>query len=313
MEDRYFVTGATGFIGSNVVRALVARKKNVSILTRKKRISPRLADIDGKFTQYTCDLTKQSLENIVDRIRPTIIFHFAAFGVNPWETNLEKMIDTNIRGTHRLITSVKKYGFRLFVHTGTSSEYGVKNHPMRETDYLEPVNDYGVTKAAATLLCTKMSVIDHLPIMTFRPFSPYGYYEHQRRLFPSVVGEAISGNPIKVSVPSHVRDFVFIEDVVDAYMSVVGKRIPPGEIFNIGGGREHSVGEVVNKIIRISKSTSKVVWGAVDNQGRQVESSMWQADITKAKKMLGWRPQVSLDEGIKKMVPWMQTHTEHYE
>ena len=313
MGDRYLITGATGFIGSNVVRALVARKKHVSILTRHKGIAPRLADIQGEFKQYTCDLLDPALEKVVDNIRPTIIFHFAAFGVNPWETDFEKMVDVNIRGTSRLLGAAKKNGFRLFVHTGTSSEYGVKKRPMRETDFLEPVNDYGVTKAAATLLCAKWALREHLPIVTFRPFSPYGYFEHKKRLFPSIVRAALSGSPILVASRAHVRDFIFIDDVVDAYMKIVGKKISPGEVFNISMGKEKSVEDVVKRVVRISHSKSKVVWGAVDDQGRQVEPVRWQGDITKAKRLLGWAPRTTIDMGIKKLIAWTKTHHELYD
>lgn len=313
MKDRFLVTGATGFIGSNVVRALVKRGKHVSIFTREKKISWRLEDISDRLHVYRCDVAKSPLEKIVDAIAPTVIFHFAAFGVNPWETDLEQMIDTNIKGTQRLITAAKKHHFRLFINTGTSSEYGVKSHPMRETDNLEPVNDYGVTKAGATILVTKMALREKLPILTFRLFSPYGPYEHKKRLFPSVCLSAIEGKPIAVSTPKHVRDFVYIDDVVDAYIKATVRRCNPGEVMNIGMGREHSVGDVVKTIVKITKNRSHVLWNAVNDQGRQVEPPRWQADIAKAEKLLGWKPRTSFVEGIVKTVKWFTKHKSFYE
>jgi nucleoside-diphosphate-sugar epimerase len=307
MKDRYLITGATGFIGSNVVRKLVARGSDVSILTREKHIPWRLKDIYKKLHVYHCGVTGTGLEKVVDTIRPTIIFHFAAYGVNPWEDNVEQMIDTNIKGTLRLITASQKHNFRLFINTGTSSEYGVKKLPMKETDVLIPVNDYGVTKAAATLLCTKMALRDNLPIVTFRLFSPFGPYEHTKRLIPSVTLSALDGTNIAVSTPSHVRDFLYIDDVVNSYVQATKKTCPPGTILNIASGRQRTVGEVVKTIIRWSGNNPQVLWGSKPNQTRQV------ADITLAKKILGWKPKISFADGIHKTVSWFEKNRNLYE
>jgi nucleoside-diphosphate-sugar epimerase len=313
MKDRYLITGATGFIGSNVVHALVKRGKDVSILTHTKKPSWRLSDVAKKLRIYHCGLMDPKLQKVVDTIKPTVVFHFAAFGVNPWETDMDKMIDTNLRGVDRLITATKKHGFRLFINTGTSSEYGVKNSPMNEKDTLDPVNDYGITKSAATLLVTKRAVRENLPIITFRLFSPYGYFEHKNRLFPSVILQALAGKPITVSTPDHVRDFVFIEDVVDAYMKATEKVFRAGEVFNIAGGRERSVGEVVKTVMNVTKSKSPIAWGAVNDQGRQVEPPRWQGDISKSKKILGWKPYTKFVDGVKKTVAWLSVKKDIYE
>ena len=313
MMDRYLVSGATGFIGANVVRELVRQKCHVSILTRTKRVAWRLSDVWDRLNVYPCDLAGGSLQQAVDAVRPTVIFHFAAFGVNPWETDVRRMIDTNMMGTYKLIAAVKKHTFRLFINTGTSSEYGVKNRPMRETDYLEPVNDYGVTKAGATLLCTKMALREGLPIVSFRLFSPFGYFEHKKRLFPSVTLAAINGIQVAVSTPDHVRDFIFIEDVVSAYMKATTKQCAPGEIFNIAQGREKRVGDVVKTIMKTTHSHSKIVWGVVQSQGRQVEPDRWQADISKAEKILRWKPRTPFDVGVKKTVSWFKKNQALYE
>ncbi len=313
MTDRYLITGASGFMGANVTRALVKKGAHVSIITREKSAPWRLSDIYSKLSVYRTGLLDAGLERAVDAIKPTVIFHFAAYGVNPWETDIDQMIQTNIQGSLRLISAVKKHGFRLFVYTGTSSEYGVKDHKMKESDLLEPVNDYSVTKAGATLLLSKIAKREALPIITLRPFSPYGYFEHPKRLFSSVSVSAISGKPIHVSHPDHVRDFVFIDDVVSAYFKTTRKRCPPGEIINIGSGREHSIGDVVKRIVTATKSRSKILWGTVEDQSRQIEPVHWRADISKAKTLLDWSPLVSLEDGVKKSVAWFSSHVDNYE
>lgn len=312
MGDRFLITGATGFVGSCIVRDLLSQKKHVSIITRHKKLNWRLYDIASQLKIYEGDLRSQSLKKIIDKIRPTYIFHLAAYGSLPAENDVGRMIDTNIKGTINLINALKRHHFELFVNTGTSSEYGICNHQMGESDVVEPINDYGCTKAAATLFCQKEARHYNLPIITFRLFSPYGYFEDERRLVPWVILKALKNQPVELSSPNHVRDFIFIQDVVDAYLKATQIKIGPGEIFNLGTGRQHSVLEVVNTILQITKSKAKIVWGKVKKQERQLEPVYWEADISKAIKTLRWKPKYDLEEGLEKTVRWFNKNINLY-
>lgn len=100
---------------------------------------------------------------------------------------MEALIETNIVGTINLINACKEVGFDYFINTGSNSEYGEKDHSMKESDLLEPNNEYGITKAAATMYCSYMGKKEQLPIYTFRLFAVYGYFEDTTRLIPSVM------------------------------------------------------------------------------------------------------------------------------
>lgn len=313
MNNIYLVTGATGFVGSNIVRRLVNNGKKVHILTRNKKLNSRLFDIASKITVHEVDLQNPKLFKIIDRIKPTYIFHLAVYGSLPNEKDTNDLIDTNLLGTANLINALKQNKFKLLINTGSSSEYGIKKDPMRESDLLTPINDYGVIKAAATLYVNKEAVRNCLPIITFRLFSPYGTYEEASRLVPSVVYSAIKNKPIQVGNKDSVRDFTFVDDVVDAYLLACSLKFNPGEIFNIATGRQHRVSEVVETIISKTHSNSKIEWGTKSKQERQIEPNKWEADIKKSRKILNWEPKYSLEQGLDKTIEWFGKNINLYE
>ncbi len=313
MQNIYLITGATGFIGACLTRELVRQKKHVSVIVRDKRLNWRLHDIASKLDIYECDLLSKSLNIVIAKIKPAYIFHLASYGSLPSENIISQMVDVNIRGTINLINATKKHGFKLFINTGSSSEYGIKSRKMKESDIIAPVNDYGVTKGAATLFCQKEAIRNNLPIITFRLFSPYGYFEDKSRLIPSVIISAFENKSIELSFPNNVRDFIFIEDVVDAYIKATKSKNNPGEIFNIGTGKQHKISEVVNLVLKITNSNSKIVWGKVKKQTRQIEPIRWEANISKAKIILNWKPEYGLKNGLFKTVEWFKAQGNLYD
>ena len=311
-DKKILITGSTGFIGANLVKKSLKEGAKVYIFTRttsnKWRISNNLQDVN----EYCVDLLEyEKLEATILDIKPEIIFHTAVYGGYPIQGDVNKIIQTDIIATVNLVNVCSKNDFGILVNTGSSSEYGLKFKSMREIDLLEPNNIYGVSKASATLFCQAKAKSEKLPIVTLRLFSPYGYYEEPTRLIPSVIMACLAGKNPKLSSPESVRDFVFIEDVIDAYMKVIEISDIGGEIFNIGFGKQHSVGEVVNKIVELTGNNVQPEWGTVPK--RTNEPNVWQADITKAKDVLKWKPKYNLEEGLAKVVKWFTENMTLYE
>jgi nucleoside-diphosphate-sugar epimerase len=313
MNESYLVTGATGFVGACLTRALVKQGKAVNILVRDKNLNWRLNDISSKLNIYECDITDKKLGHVMDKIKPSHIFHLAAYGSLPQQDNFDQMILVNLKGTKNLIDVLEKFDYKVFVNTGSSSEYGIKEDQMSEKDILAPVNDYGVTKASATLYSQKQANRTGKPIITLRLFSPYGYYEDINRLIPSLILKALKNETIELSSPKNVRDFIFIEDVVNAYIKVSNSDFKSGEIFNVGSGNQHNVKEVVDQVMSLTNSKSKILWKKIIVQKRQIEPQTWEANIEKIKSELDWRPKHSLSEGLRKTVDWFRVNRHLYE
>jgi nucleoside-diphosphate-sugar epimerase len=303
-SKRILLTGVTGFVGANLAHHLVRSGATPHVLLRKDSPLWRIRRILPWLKLHYIDLNDRAgLTRLVGKIRPNIIFHTAVYGGHISQEDPDKIMEVNYSGTRNLVHACDEVKYDLFVNTGSSSEYGIKPKPMKESDVLEPFSEYGVSKAAATLYCQAIARRTGKPIVTLRLFSPYGPYETSSRLFPSVILSCLLGKRPLVSSPASKRDFVYIEDVVQAYVKAVNSRSRlKGEIINIAGGRQRSVGEVVGKIIRSTGGNIKPRWKSVPNP--RVEPKTWQADISKAKRLLEWKPLYSLDKGINSTVGW---------
>lgn len=310
---RTLVTGATGFIGSNLTREFLRLGAELYIFTRTTSDKWRISDIMEIVKEYRVDLLdRERLEAAVEDIKPEIILHTATYGGLPFERDEAGIRDANIKGAMNLVNACRRVGFDVFINTGSSSEYGLKEDAMKETDLLEPCTTYGAAKASATLFCHTRARTESLPIITLRLFSPYGYYEDSTRLIPSAIIHCLGGKDPQLSSPESMRDFVFIEDILDGYVKAVKNRDKAGgEIFNIGYGSERSVGEVVNNIIELTGGKVKPRWQSIPNP--RIEPKRWEADVAKARKILDWHPRHELRDGLKKTIEWFKENIGLYE
>ena len=311
-EKRVLITGATGFIGSNLLRRCIKDGAEVSIFIRKDSNLWRIKDVLANVKKLKVDLVdKEAVEKSVNKIKPEIILHAAVYGALSGQLDKRRIMAVNLKGAVNLIDSCKKFDFELFVNSGSSSEYGLKPRAMREDDILKPFGPYGVSKAIAGLYAQKTARDCKKPIITLRLFSPYGYFEDYNRLIPSVILSCLRGQDIKLSSPRSVRDFIFIDDVVDAYLKAIEYREKTsGVIFNIGSGTQHKIEDVVWKIIKLTGSKVKPEWGSLKNS--RIEPSRWQANRDKAEKELHWVPLHTLDKGLAKTISWFKKNIHLY-
>ena len=309
---RILITGATGFIGSNLLRRCVKYGADVSIFIRKNSNLWRIKDVMSYVKTFKVDLVdKETVKKNVNKINPEIIFHAAVYGALVSQSDRKRMMEVNLQGTLNLLDCCKKFNFELLVNSGSSSEYGLKTQPMREDDILEPFSPYGASKAMASLYAQKIAKDYEKPIITLRLFSPYGYFEDYNRLIPAVILSCLRGKHIKLSSPRSVRDFIFIDDVVDAYFKAFEMRGKiPGGIFNVGSGTQYKIEDVVKKIITLTGSKVKPEWGSLKNS--RIEPSRWQANRDKAEKELHWVPLQTLDEGLTKTINWFKKNIHLY-
>ena len=264
----------------------------------------RIKEVLNKVKVYHVDLlNKKKLTKIISKINPNFIIHLATYSNYRKQTDVEEMIDINIKGTLNLLLASKNIDYKLFLNNGSSSEYGIKNKPMNEGDYLEPISFYAVTKASATLLCQVFAKEYKKPIVTLRPFSVYGPYEEESRFVPTVIKAILKNKPIRLTPGNQRRDFIYIQDVVDIYTKTLsyGKKLS-GQILNMGTGIEYTNDEVVQTLFKVTGKKVKIEKGAFPK--RLWDTSHWVADISKTKKLLNWKPKFTLEDGLKKTYEW---------
>jgi nucleoside-diphosphate-sugar epimerase len=308
---RVLVTGATGFVGACLTRRLAEAGHEVHLLLREDSPTWRLADILDRLVLHRLDLRDAAaVGQAVRAAGPEVVYHLATFGGFAGQSDAGEIIATNLLGTVNLLAACQETGFVRFVNTGSSSEYGPKESPMQEHDLLEPAGAYGVAKGAATLYCRAEALAKGLPVVTLRLFSPYGPWDDPRRLIPYVISTLLRGESPRLAGATAVRDFVFIDDVVALYLSLLTSAAPPGAVYNVGSGSQRSTGEVVRLITELIGNGVEPLWGAVAHQ-RQ-EPARWEADISLVRRELGWQPTTSLRDGLQRTIAWIGRHPELY-
>jgi nucleoside-diphosphate-sugar epimerase len=248
---------------------------------------------------------EEVLTHVVGNIRPDWIFHLAAHGAYPSQTDLRQMVQTNIMGTINLVEACLRIGFEAFVNTGSSSEYGFKGYAPSETEWLEPNSHYAVTKASATLYCCYTAQSRGVHIPTLRLYSVYGPYEEPTRLMPTLILRGMNGELPPLVNPGIARDYVYVDDVVEAYLLAASRLTrEPGAVYNVGTGVQTTLSEVVEVVWRVMGITAEPKWGSMPN--RIWDTNVWVADNRKIQSELGWRPQHTFEQGFCQMVNWFR-------
>ena len=304
---RALLTGGAGFVGANLARRLLADGLDVHLVVRPGSRSWRIEGIRRDAHVHAIDLAHaESVEKVVRDAAPEWIFHLAAHGSYSSQTDLDRMIQTNLAGTARLVEACARIGFEAFVHAGSSSEYGFKNHAPGEEDWLEPNSPYAVTKAAATLFCRYQAQKLGLPITTLRLYSVYGPYEEPTRLMPTLIRAGLARKLPPLVNPDIARDYVYTEDVSEAFVLAAqrGNAKGRGAVYNVGTGIQTTIRDVVALARRTLPIAEEPRWGSMPD--RQWDSGVWVADNRRITSELGWKPRVPFEEGFRRMVKWVR-------
>jgi dolichol-phosphate mannosyltransferase len=218
------------------------------------------------------------------------------------------MVETNITGTINLVEACLKTGFESFVNTGSSSEYGFKDHAPAEDEALEPNGHYAVTKASATLFCRYTARARKAHITTLRLYSVYGPYEEPTRLVPRLITRGLRGELPPLVSPEVARDYIYVDDVTESYLLAATRRAGEdyGPIYNVGTGVQTSLREVVETARRVLSIRAAPQWATM--LARQWDTNVWVADNRKIKDALGWQPRYDFEQGFRQTVEWLRAH-----
>jgi UDP-glucose 4-epimerase len=308
-NKKIFVTGGTGMIGANLVRRLIADGCDISVFTRREiNFISNLEAIKDSFRVLQGDITDQeSIKAAIDTTQPDIVFHLACTPFNLPDITSQHHLQVNVAGTLNLLEALRQSPHTKIIFTGSTAAYG-SGSQLRETHPMEPGTMLGATKACASILLQTYAKLHNMNTLELRLFAPYGPWEHSVRMVPHVILSALNGQDVPMTLGRQQRDFVYIDDVIEALILGVNSPLAGGTVLNIGSGTGTPIVEVAEGILALMGNPVKLLVGAI--QTRPDEIMEMSADISITKETLGWAPQISLDEGLTKSIDWFTQHRE---
>ena len=313
---KILITGSEGFIGSHLTETLV-----------KKGYSVRCFVLYNSFNSWGwLDKLPKNIKNSLDiflgDIRDpygvktamkgcNVVIHLAALIGIPYSYHSpQSYIDTNVTGTLNLLQSAKQLSIKKFIHTSTSEVYGsAKYVPINENHPLQAQSPYSASKISADQLVYSFYSSFNLPTAIIRPFNTYGPRQSARALIPTVISQILSKEKkIKIGSTYPTRDFNYITDTVEGYLSILNNKISSGEVFNIGNNFEISILDTIKLISEIMDTKIEIQKDKNRIRPKDSEVERLWCDNSKANEILNWKPKYKgirgFKKGLKKTVEW---------
>lgn len=319
-EKNVLVTGAGGFIGSHLTEELVKRGVNVRAFVHYNSRN------DWGLLEFLPDNVKNEIEVFSGDVQDSIavkksikdvdvIFHLAALIGIPYSYIApESYINTNIKGTLNMMQACLDEGVEKVVHTSTSEVYGTAKYvPIDEKHPLQGQSPYSASKIAADKIAESYYLSFNLPVSTIRPFNTFGPRQSARAVIPTIISQALSSDVIELGSLTPIRDLTYVKDTVTGFINVAESSKSIGEVINTGNGKGITVGELTEKIISLTGIPDlKISCNEKRIRPEKSEVKELICDNSKAKKMLGWEPKYSLEEGLRETINWIKEHQRIY-
>lgn len=292
------VTGVGGFIGSHLAERLIEDGYPVRGFQRPDR-----APVAEVTEMHTGDLRDaESVQTAMQGV--DTVFHLG--GMVSVEDTLAapgEAVAVNVAGTLNVLEAARNTGVRRVVLMSTSHVFGVPRLlPVTESHPLDPSTPYAASKLAADKLALSYHRSYGLPVVVLRPFNIYGPRQTRAAVIPTIVRKALTDRIVSLRDPAPRRDFVFVSDVVDALvLAAVGEDVIGREII-LSSGQDIAVGSVMDRVLELVGREPAYGPEAVKGNGDRVVG-----DPTLAKMLLGWTPQVPLDDGLRRTISWWRT------
>jgi dolichol-phosphate mannosyltransferase len=300
------VLGASGFVGANLLRSLLDARPD-AYGTTSRLPAWRLDGLPEDRVLRADLLTDEGLDGVLGRVRPRTVFHCVAYGAYSFETDAPRIYRTNFDLLARLLARLDPGETAALIHAGSSSEYGDNAAGPSEDNPLRPNSEYAVSKAAAAHLLYYHGARRRLPCANLRLYSAYGPLEDASRLIPAVVRQGLEGAYPNFVDPEVARDFVYVDDVTEAFVDAALNLSPDdfGGSFNIGTGRKTTIREVAAAARGLFGIAAEPAFQGMPS--RRWDLHEWYANPSKARDRLGWRARTSFRDGLSLTAAWYRS------
>ena len=310
VNKNILVTGADGFIGSHLTEMLISKGYRVRALAQYNSFNSW-----GWLEDVNC---KDEIEVVSGDIRDPhfckeitkdidVIFHLAALIAIPYSyVAPDSYLETNIKGTLNICQAAKENGNLRLIHTSTSEVYGTANYvPIDEGHPLQPQSPYSASKIGADAMAMSFYNSFELPLIIARPFNTYGPRQSARAVIPTIISQIAAGSKkIELGDLSPTRDFNYVEDTCRGLLSLSESPDAVGEVVNIGSNSEVSILDMLELIKNIMNSEVEFIVDPKRIRPKNSEVERLWCDNKKIEKLTSYKPEIKLEEGLKKTIDW---------
>ncbi|UFN49765.1 GDP-mannose 4,6-dehydratase [Roseomonas sp. OT10] len=312
---RVLVTGAGGFIGSNVVEALATRGAAVTAFLRYRSggdlgtlaFVPR--EIRDSLNIAYGDLADPGTAAALPRGQDIIVHAAALIGIPYSYVHPVEVVRTNTLGTTYLLEGCRREGIERIVCFSTSEVYGTALYaPIDEDHPLQGQSPYSASKIGSDQIALSYHRSFDLPVAIVRPFNTYGPRQSTRAVIPTIISQALRGGAVKLGAVSPTRDLCYVGDTAEGVVRICESEAALGEVINIGTGREISIGELAQMIFRLIGREPEIVTDEKRLRPGKSEVMRLIASQEKCRRLLGWAPGVTLEEGLGRTIEWIRAN-----
>ncbi len=318
-DNKVLVTGGTGFVGSHLTQRLVDEGCKVRVLANYKSMPSvgNLTHLDHSVLEHVdivwgniCD--RDSVAQAMEGV--SVVFHLAALIGIPYSYIAPaSYVATNITGTLNVLQNARSGSIERLINTSTSETYGSAQYtPIDEKHPIVAQSPYAATKVGADQLVESFARSFDLPAVTVRPFNVFGPRQSDRAIIPTIIAQRLAGvDPVRIGDPTPQRDFTYVTDTVDGFVRAAQHDDAVGGTFNIGTGKSISVGELAQRICEMTGG-GEYVTDSARMRPKDSEVSELRCDASRARDVLGWSQNVSLDEGLERTADFVRRHPESF-
>lgn len=317
---KVLITGSEGFIGSHLTERLVELGAEVTALVQYNSfnnwgwIDTFDKNIKGSIKVVTGDIREyDGLKRIVKG--QEVVFHLAALIAIPYSySSPMAYVRTNVEGTTNVLEACREYNVEKVVHTSTSETYGTALYvPIDEKHPMQGQSPYSASKISADKMAESYYKSFNVPVSTIRPFNTYGPRQSARAVIPTIISQILSGKTeVKLGSLTPTRDFNYVKDTAEAFIKVAESDKTIGEVVNAGSNYEISIGDTVKKIIDIIGKDVKIICDEERLRPEKSEVNRLWADNRKIRELTGWKPNYTLEEGLKETIKWIKDNLSYF-